>query len=172
MIRIVVGALSPIKIEAVKAAAAELGLEAEVVGIETSSGVPPQPIGADALKGAFIRARSARAFVAADWAIGIENGLESENVLVDVAYVVVLPPHAVGAFVRSEAVPVPQELLDAVVAAKQRVTAGELEARRSGSDPADPHRVWSGGKTDRKTLLAAAIREALLAAIRTRGETP
>ena len=172
MIRIVVGSKSAFKVEAVKAAVSALGLEADVRGIETDSLVAPQPFGLiETQNGALARALSAHGTDGAAYAVGIENGLVPQGeATVDLAVVVVLTPALDVRHVRSESVPVPPELVRASWESGQRVTAGQLEARRSGCDHADPHRVWSGGKTDRKTILIAAVREALLAATRTEGE--
>lgn len=172
MIRIVVGSKSPIKIEAVKAAANALGLEAEVVGIETASGVPSQPFGQQqTLNGALARALSAQATDPEAYGIGIENGLIVEGpMMTDVAIVAVLTPAIDLVWLRSEAVPVPGDLARESWNSGQTKTAGALEAERSGCDPADPHRVWSDGRTDRMTILTAAVREALKTATRTEGE--
>lgn len=172
MIRIVVGSKSAIKIEAVEAAAAALGIEADVVGVEIDSRVPPQPFGQqETLNGALARALGAQATDPDAYAIGIENGLIVEGPTVtDVAFVALLTPEIDLVWLRSEAVPVPGDLARASWNSGQSVTAGSLEARRSGCDPADPHRLWSDGRTDRKTILTAAVRQALQNATRTEGE--
>ncbi len=173
MIRIVVGSESPLKIEAVKAAVAELGLAADIVAMKTGSGVPPQPYGRqETVQGALTRALMAQGAHPGAYAVGIENGLMPIGMQVcDVAYVVVLTPDAGLYAMPSEPVAVPDDLVVACLGADQMITAGELQAERDGGDPADPHRAWSGGKTDRATILKAAIRDTLLAATRTeRGE--
>jgi len=171
-IRVIVGSKSAIKVGAVEAAVAELGLEADVIGVETDSGVSPQPFGKqETLNGALARALEAQASDPEAYAVGIENGLVKEKGIAhDVAYVVVLTPKIELVCLLSRAVQVPAELAQASWDSGQNKTAGALEAQRSGCDPADPHRVWSDGKTDRKTILTDAVREALLAAIRTEGE--
>lgn len=171
-IRVIVGSKSAIKVTAVEAAAAELGLEAEVVGIETDSRVAAQPFGLqETLNGALARALAAQDADPSAYAVGIENGLLNErHAMVDVACLAVLTPEIDLVCLRSEAVHVPADLARAAWASGQSVTAGALEARRSGCDPADPHRVWSEGRTDRKTILTAAVREALSIAL-SKGET-
>jgi|GEM_PF-1477991 len=174
MIRIVVGSRSPLKIAAVKAAVDSLGLAAEILGIETDSRVPPQPFGlVETKNGALARAIAAHDMDGGAYAVGIENGLLKEDGATrDAACVAVLTPSVDLFHALSDGVLVPEELVRAAWASGQAVTAGALEAARSGCDPADPHRVWSGGKTDRATLLADAVREALLAATRTEGVLP
>jgi len=170
-IRIIVGSKSPLKIEAVKAAAAALGLKAEVIGVEADSRVVPQPFGLmETQNGALSRALAAHDIDREAYAIGIENGLVPEcETTYDIACVDILTPSLDLFRVRSRGVPVPVELVRASWVSGQAKTAGALEAERSGSDPADPHRIWSAGKTDRKAILTDAVREALLAATRTEG---
>lgn len=175
MIRIIVGTKSALKIEAVKAAVDILGLEASVVGVETSSGVNPQPVsGVETRFGAENRTKRAHATDPGAYAIGIENGLvtKEDGTTVDVAYVMIITPTDGIAALFSEGVPVPRELVKASLESCQLVTAGDLEAKRSGCPGDDPHRVWSGGKTDRKTILTEAITRALLAATRIEGDLP
>ena len=174
MIRIAVGSESPIKIEAVRAAVAALELEAVVVPVAVVSGVPPQPSGSlETLSGASHRANQARAKYPNDLCIGIESGLVPQGTWFgDLAYVAVITSRGQRFTRYSKVVPVPMELVQMSLASEQKITAGALEAERSGCDPQDPHRVWSGGKTDRKTLLIETVRETLLAAIQAEGETP
>lgn len=173
MIRIVVGSKTGIKIEATEIAARLEGLEAKVDGTDSDPRELSQPMGLRALHGAIVRSHEAA--MAPDWdiAIGIENGLSLEgNVFVDLAYVNVLLPDGSGMFARSEAVQVPEELARIVLAGKQRQTIGQLEAARTpGCDHRDPHRVWTNGRTDRKTILVATIREVLKFYIHKQGET-
>lgn len=174
--KIIVGSKAAQKIEAVKAAAKAIGLEAEIIGENSMSGVPEQPFGNQTMYGAYNRARYVASIVKnfdADFYIGIENGIEARRVDVDYACVAIITSHnSDGIFVFSDAVPVPRELVMQVVESKQTVTAGSLEAMRSGCDPADPHQVWSGGKTDRKTILTEAITRALRTATRIEGVLP
>ncbi len=174
MIRIAIGSESPLKMEAVREAVTALGLEAVVVSVVTVSGVPPQPYERlQTLSGASHRAEQARAKYPNDLCIGIENGLVPYGSWVgDVAYVVVITSDGKRFVRHSKAVPVPTELVRMSLASDQKITAGALEAERSGCDPQDPHHVWSGGKTDRKTLLVDAVREALLAATLTEEGVP
>lgn len=166
MMRIVVGSASVLKLDAVHAALEMLGLEADVVSIDATSGIPPQPYGrTQTLEGAEHRAREARAAGKGTYAIGIENGLvPCREHVIDVAFVVVFTPDGRRLARRSIGVPVPQELVDAALASKQRKTAGSLEAERSGCSAADPHVIWSRGQTSRKAILTRAVYAALLPA--------
>lgn len=167
MIRIVVGSTSILKVRAVELAIERVGVDAKVIGVDADSGVPPQPYGREqTVEGAINRARAAlKACAEGDYAVGIENGLvPSGPDVVDVAYVVVFVPSGHRLVRRSVGVPAPPEIVEAALAAKQSRTAGALEAARSGSDPADPHRVWSKGTTDRETVLVNVLYSALLSA--------
>ena len=84
----------------------------------------------------------------------------------DVAYVSVIAPSGRRFVRQSTAIAAPDELVQASLASGQTVTAGALEAQRSGCDPADPHRVWSKGQANRKDILADVVADALSAAIR------
>ena len=162
-LKFIVGSMSVIKLEAVRMAAEQLGLSVDVRGIEAASGELSQPLALRTLHGAITRAHEASMEPAGwDVAIGIEIGISLEqDRFVDLAYIAVLLPDGSGAHVRSEAVPVPTDLAHVVLACKQRQTIGQLEAARSGCDHTDPHRVWTNGRTDRKTILVAAVREVL-----------
>lgn len=166
MIRIVVGSASVLKLEAVQAAIDELGLEAEIVGVDADSGVPNQPYGrAQTVEGATNRARVAREAGKGAYAVGIENGLvPSGDVVLDLAYIVVFDPAGRRLMRRSLGVTVPQELVEASLQSGQRTTAGKLEADRNGCDPADPHFLWSNGRTNRKQILVKALCAVLLPA--------
>lgn len=169
MIRIAVGSDSPLKFLAVREATAALGIEAEIFPCKAESGIPPQPYGRlQTLSGALWRADQAREARPDAYAIGIENGLVPHGKWTgDVAYVSVITPSGKRFVRQSTAIAVPDGLVEASLASGQTVTVGALEAKRSGCDPADPHRVWSNGQANRKDLLADAVADALSAAIRT-----
>lgn len=173
MIRIVVGSKTPIKIEATEIAANLEALRASVRGVDCDPRELSQPLGRRTLHGAITRADEAAMEPDWDIAIGIENGLVLERgMFSDLAYVALILPDGSGTFARSEAVPVPVDLAHIVLGGKQRQTIGQLEAARTpGCDHRDPHRIWTNGRTDRKTILVATIREVLKFAIhRMQGE--
>ena len=167
MIRIIVGSDSVLKVRAVQLAIERVGLEAEIVGVKSKSGVPEQPYGREqTVVGATNRAKEVfSAGKGPFYAVGIENGLVPFNDRdEDIAYVLVIAPSGRRVLRRSIGIPVPPELVRAALDSKQSRTAGALEAERSGCSPADPHRVWSDGTTDRETILVNVLYSALLAA--------
>jgi inosine/xanthosine triphosphatase len=74
--RVRVGSANPPKLQAVRAAFAELAPGAEILGVEVASGVPDQPVGfAEIVAGARGRARAAFASGGCELAVGYEDGL-------------------------------------------------------------------------------------------------
>ncbi len=169
MIIIAVASSSVFKIDPVHASVAALNLTAEVIPDESPSESPPQPMGMrQIIAGAYSRAWNLlpRAPKGA-YVIAVENGLTlTMNGHVDIAHGLIMTPSGYNIGRDSESVPVPEELARMVAAEyHQCTTAGKLEAARSGSNHADPHRVWSGGVTDRKTILTALVTDLLRTAI-------
>jgi len=71
--KVAVGSRNPVKVRAVRRALSRF-FNAEVFGVEVSSGVSPQPMGfEETFRGALNRAKSA--YTQADWGVGIEAGL-------------------------------------------------------------------------------------------------
>lgn len=161
---IVVASENTIKTGATTRAAEDIGLVAEIGSEEAESGVPKQPyLDSVILRGAVQRAADVlRKRPDANYVVGIENGIAPDGRktgYIDLAYVVVMD--RAGRILRtekSEEVPVPSELVERSRKSGWTVTAGQLEAERSGCDPADPHRIWSDGTTDRFTTLTATVR--------------
>ncbi len=90
-VRVRVGTSNPVKIESVERVLDRIFDRLEVEGRSVDSGVPPQPRGAEALRGAIGRARAVRG--EADLGIGIEAGLislEGTEVIVDVQFCAVV----------------------------------------------------------------------------------
>ncbi|MFQ6012928.1 MAG: inosine/xanthosine triphosphatase [Thermoplasmata archaeon] len=90
-VRVRVGTTNPAKIEAVERVLGRIFDRLEVQDRAVASGVPSQPRGAEALRGAVARARAARG--EADLGIGIEAGLvpqEETDVLIDVQFCAVV----------------------------------------------------------------------------------
>ncbi|NOZ83084.1 MAG: inosine/xanthosine triphosphatase [Euryarchaeota archaeon] len=74
--RIAVGSLNPVKVEAVLSVAEQLFGSAQVEGVEVRSGVGEQPVGMmETVLGAVRRARAALLQRDADFGVGIEAGL-------------------------------------------------------------------------------------------------
>lgn len=169
MIEIVIGTHPKgLKVEAVKAAVFALSLDASVDCKDVGSGVNPQPYGqVETLRGALNRARAAQLTNPRGLSFGIENGLIPQgDKTYDQAFMALITPDARILVLRSGAVLVPDHLVEASRASGWSITAGALQAALDGGDPADPQRVWSGGKTDRKTLLTETATKALLAVTR------
>ena len=80
VVRVAVGSLNPVKIGAVRAVLARLGVDADVTGIAVESGVPDQPWGdEETIRGASARARAARHVGDADLGIGLEGGVVAHD---------------------------------------------------------------------------------------------
>ena len=78
--KILVGSLNPVKIDAVKEAFSLYFNSVEVSGIEVDSGVPNQPIGEQTFNGALYRANNLRYIsekenLRAEYFVGIEGGI-------------------------------------------------------------------------------------------------
>ncbi|OYT61635.1 MAG: hypothetical protein B6U69_03265 [Thermofilum sp. ex4484_15] len=74
--KVVVGSLNPVKIEAVKEAFGRIFGRVEVVGVRVDSGVPRQPFGEEVKRGALNRAlRALNKVPSSDYGVGIEGGI-------------------------------------------------------------------------------------------------
>lgn len=75
--RVAVGSLNPVKVEAVRRVMVKIYGESrvEVEGFKVSSGVPVQPLGEETVRGAVNRAKEALKAGKADLGVGIEAGL-------------------------------------------------------------------------------------------------
>lgn len=78
-VRVVVGSANPVKVAGVAAAFASFLPDASVDGIEVPSGVPEQPQGRETLAGARARAVAAMDMTGADYAVGVEAGLNQDD---------------------------------------------------------------------------------------------
>ena len=76
-LRIAVGSTNPVKVRATERAFSKAFPKFEVTafGIDVESGVPPQPIGEETIRGAMNRAAKALEGSEADFGVGIEAGL-------------------------------------------------------------------------------------------------
>lgn len=73
--KIFVGSMNPVKVEAVREVFEEFFDDVKVVGEEVGSGVSRQPFGDEVIRGAEDRARKALKLVDADYGVGIEGGI-------------------------------------------------------------------------------------------------
>jgi inosine/xanthosine triphosphatase len=76
-LRVAVGTLNPIKVEAVRSVLSKMFVQVEVMAVEVDSGVGKEPFEGDVLKGAMNRAR--RCLGRNDIGIGIEAGVYLED---------------------------------------------------------------------------------------------
>jgi inosine/xanthosine triphosphatase len=77
---IAVGSGNPVKIRAVSRVIARVWPEAEVVGVQVSSGVRAMPMNeAECIAGATERARAARELLDADLGLGLEGGVQAAD---------------------------------------------------------------------------------------------
>jgi inosine/xanthosine triphosphatase len=73
--RVAVGSENPVKVAAVEEVFSKVYGSVEVIPIDVNSGVSPQPLGFDTIRGAENRARKALKATEADYGVGIEGGL-------------------------------------------------------------------------------------------------
>src|SRR4051794_10708494 len=73
---IAIGSMNPVKVGAARSVIATVWPQADVRGVDVSSGVADQPFGDDeTIRGARTRAATARTAISADLGIGIEGGV-------------------------------------------------------------------------------------------------
>ena len=160
-VNIVVGSKSSLKLDAVKAACEEVSIDADVIGVSTSSGVPEQPVGyEEILSGALNRSHEALANAGDAWTVGIENGLVrvGEERYVDIAAVVIRIPGEAALISTSEAVEFPwDEVSMALASVGRSKTAGSFIADRYNCSEDDPHSYLTRGLTSRSEILEAVL---------------
>ena len=164
-VRIVVGSMSQIKIEAVRVACIELNIVARIYFVDCPSRANKQPEGyEETFAGAARRSRAALAHNSgAEIHIGIESGLFSHyGIYVDVAVILVNDASRRNIVTTSRGVQIPENFVDI---ARERgfetTTVGSVVAETLGGDKADPHSTLTNGKENRLGLLTEAIVSAL-----------
>eukprot|EP00667_Euglena_gracilis_P021143 EG_transcript_23076 len=183
-LRVAVGSLSPIKLDAVRCVfrAVFPDRAVEVRGVDTQSGVNAQPMGHDeTLRGCANRLRQAVASSPeAHFAVAMENGLVPVNVpswsdlsaspptpsqqYFDVAWVAVYDiARGQGEWSHSAGLPFPVDAVEEAQAQGLETTTAGWVLQRRGRVPnhADPHRTLTAGLAPRGALLEAALRVAL-----------
>lgn len=163
---VIIGSTSRIKEAAVRRALRDLGIEAEVRALETSSGMKAQPFGIhEAMTGARNRVDAHRNEDTPDttWFVGIENaviGFAPRDGAFDVAAICV----AVGGQgpIRRGFSPTVEMPNSCIEEAGQRgfstTTVGEVIAERlEQCDPLDPHATITGGAQSREDSLVAGL---------------
>lgn len=167
MLNVVVGSTSRHKLDAIRNACAELGIDADVLGVRTISGQHEQPSGLDeTIAGALRRANEAQKAESGSTAIGIESGIIINRfpieVVIDLAVVVILTPEGKRIITTSAGIEFPsQDASTAFGRGFSTTTVGSVIAERTGCDPTDPHAYLTNGKVSRAKLLTDAVVAAL-----------
>lgn len=164
MKKVIVGSTSAHKIEAVKEALLRLGVEAEVMGVETRSTVNEQPMGFEQMvDGAWSRVWGALYGQGGNYttnptAVGIENGLLYYcGITIDIAVVIV---YCKGReyVATSSGVRFPDDSRVKSQLLGFKTTAGEIIAAELGGDKTDPHKTLTYGRVSRKEMLIEGVR--------------
>ena len=91
--KVAVGSNNPVKVKAVENVFSRLFGNVTVDGRKVASGVPPQPFGAETVKGAITRAKNAYKSGSYDYGVGIEAGLSDvEGYVLDVQFCAIFDP--------------------------------------------------------------------------------
>ncbi|MEK7641654.1 MAG: DUF84 family protein [Patescibacteria group bacterium] len=164
---ILLGSNSIHKLEAVRKACKQVGLETTVTGLKTASGQNEQPVGWDeTYAGAFARASAAQKADPEAIAIGIESGImrfnEKMPITLDIAIIVILTPDCREIVSSSPGIRFPEEcVLTAQTRGFDKCTVGSVIQERFGGDATDPHWILSNGKVRREATLVNALEIAL-----------
>jgi inosine/xanthosine triphosphatase len=85
--KVAVGTNNPVKVKAVENVFSRLFGNVTVEARKVSSGVPPQPLGSETVKGAITRAKNAYKAGGYDYGVGIEAGLSDvEGYVLDIQF--------------------------------------------------------------------------------------
>lgn len=169
MKKVIVGSTSEHKIEAVKEALLRLGVEAEVVGVKTESGVNEQPVGfKEIYQGALNRARELYEKYPDDIRVGTENGIVgwgtcSKNEVFDphffdLALIVVMLPDGAMYRALSSGIEFSEEYVYDPELNFAQATVGSIIAKKLGGDKTDPHKTLTHGRVRRKETLIEGVR--------------
>lgn len=171
-----VGSISEHKIGAARDACDALKIDAEVTGVQCSSGVPEQPFQTETLTGAKNRANQRFGFISDETCtsrdtkvhlrIGIENGVvthpQDDRRWFDRACIVMFTAEGKRYESWSTAIEINGE--DAVRAEHRGFdanTVASVTAERTGCDPNDATPYYTGGRVTRRELLAQAVKVVL-----------
>lgn len=163
---VAVGSLNPAKIEAARLAFSVVwpGQVQDVRGCDVSSGVAAQPMtDTETIRGARNRAAEALGRVQADYAVGIEGGLQqTEGSWVNSSWAAVLDRdgrEGLGSTLRMQ---VPLALMEAVLAGQELGEACDLVFGRAAAARADGFVGIMTGNVIQRT---GALRDAVVAAL-------
>lgn len=167
--RVAVGSLNSIKIDAVSDAVARaLGMDVQVEPVRADSGVPEQPWGdQQTLAGAATRARASRDLTAADVGVGIEAGLVElpDGAVESVSWVVAAGVTADGVVRRGQSRAasylLPGELADLV---REGLSLGQATRQFFANEPASSGTIGplTAGSIDRLGHYTSAVLLALI----------
>ena len=131
---IAVGSTNKVKLEAVKEAIRIIGINAEVIGLNVDSGVPPQPFCHETFIGAKNRAYNALRITKADLGIGIEGGICTyENRYLAFAAVYAVNKEGIENFSFSMAFSLPASMVKYILDGKELGEATDLVFSTKGS---------------------------------------
>ena len=161
--KIILGFTSTHKLAAVREACERLGLQFDVGGVKTSSGINEQPVGFEETSaGTLTRANGVQEQELDAIAVGIESGIfrfgQEERHTLDLAVVVVLTSDGRKIVTTSSGVSFPEDCVDE---AERRgfdtTTVGSVVTEQHGGDPTDPHSVLTNNAVTRTATLIDAL---------------
>jgi non-canonical (house-cleaning) NTP pyrophosphatase len=156
---IILGSTSVHKLNAVHQACKELGLTATVSGVKTLSGQNEQPVGFNEIfNGALARAISAQSQKLGNFFIGIESGIISFGITLDIAIIVILTCDGRQIISTSHGLQFPEKYVEiAKERGYKKTTVGSIITEQLGGDPTDPHSILTNGKVTRTMTLVDAL---------------
>ncbi|HZJ41024.1 MAG TPA: inosine/xanthosine triphosphatase [Candidatus Saccharimonadales bacterium] len=116
MLKVAVGSLNPVKVNAVKSAFAAMLGECEVVGLSVSPGISNMPMSfAEITLGAKNRALAALQAAGADYGVGLEGGLDDTNLgTFLMGFVAIVDKAGKWGYSRGEGLYMPESIVRAV----------------------------------------------------------
>lgn len=169
MVKILVGSMNPVKIEAVKDAFMKYFEEVEISSIEVDSGVADQPFGDETYVGAGNRSTNLGQYaeengIKADFFVGIEGGLAEEYPgWMSFGVVCIKDKEGRTGIGTSAHFPLPSKVIDAVKTGKELGTViDELTGRINTKQGSGAIGLLSRGVLTRKELYVNGVYAALV----------
>lgn len=163
---VVVGSANGVKIAAVRAVLARLGLDATCDGVAVPSGVPEQPWGdEETQRGAETRARAALERTHADLAIGLEGGVVAlpDGGVRSCAWAVAVDRRGTRGIGGSLAMPLPGVVAERLRAGESLGDAMDAVARRIGTGRGEGAvGILTAGLVDRQRAYEPLVTYALI----------
>jgi len=159
---IAVGSINPVKIAAVRSVMERIYGDVKVVGVDVSSGVPPQPFEGQTHQGSENRARAALGDH--DMAVGIEAGVfEMLDGLYDIQHCTIISKDGKVTYGHGSGFRYPDSIADLV---RKGMTVGEAVKEIYGSTEIGKKKgaigLLSKGLIDRKTLTEQSVTAAMI----------